>query len=113
MRPIQLILLVLLAALAWLYLSRLRSRLTHRLAIVLVSAAGVVLVLRPEWANELANALGVGRGADLLSYLGLMFFGFLWFQSFLRQRALERQITRLTRAIAIAQAEEPAMKSDI
>jgi hypothetical protein len=108
MRPIQLILILLLGALIWLYVSRLRSRLTHRLALLGVSAVGVVLILRPDWANEGANLLGVGRGADLLIYLGLMIFGFLWLQSFVRVRALEQQLTRLARAIAIAQAVPPS-----
>ena len=39
------------------------------LALVLLSVVGVPLVLFPESANQIANAVGVGRGADLLVYI--------------------------------------------
>ncbi|GEA89950.1 DUF2304 domain-containing protein [Cellulomonas cellasea] len=68
------------------------------LAFVLFAAASVLF---PEVWNALANAVGVGRGTDLLLYgLILAFLGYMA-TSYLRFRGLEAQITLLARRIAL------------
>lgn len=68
------------------------------LAFVLFAAASVLF---PEVWNTLANAVGVGRGTDLLLYgLILAFLGYMA-TSYLRFRGLESQITLLARRIAL------------
>lgn len=68
------------------------------LAFVLFAAASVLF---PAVWNALANAVGVGRGTDLLLYgLILAFLGYMA-TSYLRFRGLEAQITLLARRIAL------------
>ena len=52
----------------------------------------------------MARWLGIGRGADLVSYLaiGVMFVGF--FVTYVRLRALRRELTLLVRRVALHQA---------
>jgi len=71
------------------------------LAFVLFAMASVVV---PDVWNAIANALGVGRGTDLLLYvLVLVFLGYMA-SSYLRFRGLETQITQLARRIALDEA---------
>jgi small membrane protein len=107
MRPIQFILIILLAGLVWLYLSRLRSRLLDRLIVVLFGVIGVIMVLMPDATSTIAHYLGVGRGADLLLYLGLIGLTFVSFILFSRQREMQASITELARAIALQNARRP------
>ena len=68
---IQFILIPLLLLLLVMYFVRLRSRFFMRAIALLVGILGIVLVARPEWSTVVSQALGVGRGADLITYLGL------------------------------------------
>ena len=53
-----------------------RSRQVASLVFALVWLTGLVLLLQPELSTELAHAIGIGRGADLVLYfLSIMF---LW-----------------------------------
>ena len=56
-------------------------------------------------------AVGVGRGADLLSYLGLMGLSFLLVRLYIAHRALEAKLVDVVRALAIAQAHVPRPSS--
>lgn len=107
MTPIQLVLLLLLVAVAVVYFRRLRSRLFDRLLFIFIVVSGVAMVARPDWATEVANFFGVGRGADLVAYLGLSGLGLLWLGMYSRQRELEEKLTELARQLAILQAEQP------
>ncbi len=110
MRPIQFILIILLVGLVWLYLSRLRSRLVDRLIVVFFGVVGCVMVLLPDTTSTIAHWLGVGRGADLLLYLGLLGLTFVCFLLFSRQREMQASITELARAMAIQNARRPEEK---
>lgn len=64
-------------------------------------AAGLVVIWRPEATNLLANIFGIGRGADLVVYVAVIFlfcFGFLLALSVDR---LERQMTKLVQHQAL------------
>jgi hypothetical protein len=111
MTPIQ-ILLVLAAILVLLfYFNRLRSRLWDRVLFFLLAALAVIMVLRPDWANEIAHFLGVGRGADLLVYVGFTGLAFLWLGLYTRQREMDVRLTELARRLSILQAEKPKQRS--
>jgi hypothetical protein len=111
MTPIQ-ILLVLAAILVLLfYFNRLRSRLWDRVLFILLAALAVIMVLRPDWANEIAHFLGVGRGADLLVYVGFTGLAFLWLGIYTRQREMDGRLTELARRLSILQAEKPKQRS--
>lgn len=101
--------LVLLVALGLLfYQLKGRSRLLDRGIVFSIAAAGVILIVDPQLSMKIANALGVGRGVDLVIYLGMTGFAFLFLLIFSKLRALESQITSLVRTIAIQQAVDGA-----
>lgn len=73
----------------------------RRVALIAFVLFAVASVLFPNVWNALANAVGVGRGTDLLLYvLIVVFLGYLT-SSYLRFRGLESQITLLARRIAL------------
>lgn len=110
MRPIQLLLIVFAIVLAVLYFQRLRSRLLDRAIFFLIAVAAIIMVARPEWATEVAHFVGVGRGADLVAYLGISGLAFLWLRLYVRQRDMEAKLTELARQLAIKRAEKPKKK---
>ena len=66
-------------------------------------AAGVAIAV-PNIVQRVAEWLGIGRGADVVLYLFVL--AFLWVSFFFYSRCLrlEREITELTRHIAIRDA---------
>jgi hypothetical protein len=56
---------------------------------------------RPDAATIVARRLGVGRGADVVVYLALAAAFYLLFRLLARLEDHERQITRLTRELAL------------
>ena len=103
--PIKIILIIGLALLAVLCVLIIRNRLATRLFFMGQLVVGAVLVLFPGLANRAAALVGVGRGADLLLYLLVLAAyagGLLTLAKF---RRLERQLTILTRQLAIRDAE--------
>lgn len=74
-------------------------------ALLWISVAAVVL--RPETASFLARKLGVGRGADVVVYLSIIALFYLQFRLFGRLEDHERQITALTRALALKDLDAP------
>ncbi len=103
---------IVLPILAILFIERLlavgRGRGSRRVALlwaVLWLLAGVA-VAWPGLTKDIARAVGIGRGADLVMYLAIiaMFVGF--FLVYARMRRLEANITRLVRHIAIEGAQE-------
>lgn len=79
----------------------------RRLLLLAVFALGILTVIFPEITSELAEFVGVGRGTDLVLYaLVVVFVGNSLFTAG-RFRHHERDITRLARALAIAEAPHP------
>ncbi|MEX1246976.1 MAG: DUF2304 domain-containing protein [Anaerolineales bacterium] len=110
MTPIQWLLILVAAAIVVVYFNRLRTRLLDRLIFFVLAVVAIALVVQPEWANELAHYLGVGRGADLLVYVGFSGLAFLWLGLYTRQREMDVRLTDLARRIALLQAEKPKGK---
>ncbi len=102
----QVLLIVLLAGLA-LYLFRLRTTPRDRLLYVVMVGAAVPLVLFPDASNVVAHALGIGRGADLVFYLFIIFSLFHFATTASRIRQLERRLTTLVQDRALAAPELP------
>ncbi|RLP75996.1 DUF2304 domain-containing protein [Mycetocola tolaasinivorans] len=89
-----------------------RQLAVRRLTTLLLVLVAIFAVAFPDLINSLANLIGVGRGTDLLLYgLIVVFIGSSVTAS-RRYRQQEAQITDLARAVAIAQANHPAEKSD-
>lgn len=78
----------------------------RRLLMGLFVVIAVLSVLFPQWLTWIAQLIGVGRGADLVLYgLVLMFLAFVYTQ-YRRNLALQRQLTLLSRKIALIEAGE-------
>jgi len=79
----------------------------RRLAGVVFLGVGVLAIAFPHLTNGLAVFLGIGRGTDLLLYgLIIIFLGYV-VAAAAHTRRTDRQITDLTRALALAQAGSP------
>ena len=69
--------------------------------------AAAIAILRPSITIAIAHFLGIGRGADLVFYCGILGMLLGFFAVYVRIKRLESEITRLVRALAIRDAEEP------
>ena len=110
MKLIQPLLILLLVVFVLIYLARFRSRLLGRFIVLFVTGLGILMVILPSLADTFAHLLGlvgVGRGGDLITYLGLTGLIFLWLLLYIRLRDLNGQLTMLARAIAINTARSP------
>jgi len=85
-----------------------RRRLAPRAGIgwMLLWTASVVAIGKPELLVVIARILGIGRGADLVLYLSIIFVFVAVFLIYLRFKRLDDQITKLTRRIAIMSVED-------
>ena len=94
------------AAFLWLasYLSRVRTQGLTRIVAVIAALGGVLLVVFPALSVRLARLVGVTRGVDLVIYLSLVAFGFLWLQLATRMRELEARLAELVRQLALERA---------
>ena len=104
---IKIILLLGLLALLVLCLLLVKSRLATRLFFIAQFLVGAVLVINPDLAQRAAEAVGVGRGTDLILYLLVLLVYAGGIVVLAKFRRLERQITDLTRELALAKAPPP------
>ena len=77
----------------------------------LLWAGAAVTIFRPGVTGELAALFGIGRGADLVMYLGLLAGIVVTRYFYSRTRRLENLATELVRAEAIKNPKEPAVHS--
>ena len=82
----------------------------RRLFILVALLAGFVAVLFPNYTNEVASYLGIGRGADLLLYAFVVFSLFYVVHQYRRQLWQEKVTTDLARALTLAQADIEDLK---
>jgi hypothetical protein len=68
---------------------------------------GLLIVWRPDLASVAANAVGVGRGSDLLFYCWVMISFVFVVNLHLKQRETRALMTELVRHLAIANAVYP------
>jgi hypothetical protein len=66
--------------------------------------AGAVLFY-PRNTDELANRLGISRGVDVIVYMSITVLFYLAFRIYAALSKMEREVTRLVRAIALEQTE--------
>jgi hypothetical protein len=85
-----------------------RHQAIRRIFMLLFIVAAASSVFFPQIWTYAANAVGVGRGADLLLYfMVLTFLGFVA-TTYRRFRHIENDLTELARKLAILQAGDPA-----
>lgn len=63
--------------------------------------AASVIVLLPNSTSYVAEIVGVGRGADFVVYLSLIFIFFSIFRLLITVEKMKREITVLTRSLAL------------
>lgn len=81
-----------------------RHQAVRRLLLIGFVLLAATAVLFPRLLTQLAQALGVGRGADLLLYgLTVFFLGYVA-SSYRRMRQMEQQVTTLARELALRAA---------
>ena len=102
---IRILLIVGLAATGWLIFLR-RNRLPiHIMTVFLLLAAGGIAVVFPELTQQVAEFVGVGRGTDLVTYIAIVMVMFVLLHYYTKFVELQRQVTELTREIAILRTE--------
>ena len=97
MKIIQLILIPSFALLTVLYFRRFRSLLLDRMIVLGIGAVGILTVLFPQTTVAVAHLFGVGRGTDLVMYLGLTGLSFVCIILFSKVRTLEARLTEVAR----------------
>ena len=94
---------LLLAMLAYALVAARRTRVLAAL-IGLAAMAGLYFVWSPQSANQLAHAVGIGRGADLVFYIWVVLSMLVALNLHLRLKAQSELATRLARALALLEA---------
>jgi hypothetical protein len=107
MIPAQPILIGVLLAAVLLYFSRLRSKATDGLIVLVCFGCASVLIMRPNLATRIANMVGIGRGVDLIFYLSLPGLLMMIFLLFARTRETNAKLTVAVREYAIRDAQVP------
>jgi hypothetical protein len=70
----------------------------------LIWLAAAVAITRPDWVQEAAIWLGIGRGADVVLYLFVLAFLATTFLFYARQLRQQQEITQLVRHLALREA---------
>jgi hypothetical protein len=63
------------------------------------------VLVRPNISNQIAAMAGIGRGADMMLYLAILFLLFISATLYLRTKRLQLMIVELTRSIALLGVE--------
>ena len=108
MRPIQFVLIPLFGFLLILFWIRLKGQPLLRLLVGSVLGLAIVFTVFPDSSTWLAQKLGVGRGVDMVIYLGMtgLMAACLWL--YLRIQQLEQKLIRLSRDRAMEHAKSPS-----
>ncbi len=64
---------------------------------ILFWLAAIVAVWIPNSLTKLANFFGIGRGADLVLYLGIVLLFYFIFRLYVRMEKMEKNITKIVR----------------
>jgi hypothetical protein len=109
---IRVLLLAGLAAIGYLVFLRRNKLPFHIVTVFALLAAGGLAVLFPESTDQIANAVGVGRGVDLITYVLEVAVMFVLIHYYTKFVELQRQLTTLTREMAILRAELDKVRDD-
>ena len=108
---IQVLLIAAVGVTGWMMLrspSGARHQAGRRIVTLTFVIFAIVSIAVPAVISRIAHFVGVGRGTDLLLYVLVIAFLLQILSSFRRNAALERQITRLARRIAIDNTPDPS-----
>jgi hypothetical protein len=114
MTPFQIVAILVLAGVCGLTIRSIgRKRLTPLAGVfwLLVWLSGAIAIAWPTVTVEVAQLLGIKRGADLVSYLSVLAMLFGLFAVNVKIRRLESQITFLVRELALRNSDQ-AIRAD-
>lgn len=106
---IRVILLLALAAIGYFVFVRRQRLPVHVVLIFALLAMAGTFVLVPDITNKIANALGVGRGADLVNYVVQVSLFFIVIHYYTKFVDLEMKLTTVVRELAILRAQVGAV----
>jgi hypothetical protein len=75
--------------------------------LLIFAVAAVLSIFFPEILSRAAQVFGVGRGTDLVLYATIVSFFVFMSTTYQRFRHQETSLTKLSRRIAIDEAEKP------
>jgi hypothetical protein len=78
-----------------------RSLALRRIGLALILSAAVIGIALPGLVTAVANAVGVGRGADLVLYALVVVSVFVWVGVYRRLHDMEARFVALSRKIAL------------
>lgn len=84
------------------FVNRSRAILFERILIIFITLGGVYFVFFPENASKIAKLVGIGRGADLIFYLFIIFSWFWFTSTSAKMRRINRKLTEIVRASAVS-----------
>ena len=83
-----------------------RNRLPfHIMTVFLLIGAAAVAIIFPDVTQDAANLVGVGRGTDLVLYMSVVVVMFVLLHYYTKFVELQRQLTEVTRELAILRGE--------
>ena len=112
MISIKIILIIFLLVILRAFLVQESLVLTKRVVAFLMFLVLVSLVMFPKVSTCVANAVGIGRGVDLVFYFSHLFLLFLIVGLWRQSVVLMATITKLSRAIALQNANKPHNEND-
>ena len=98
---IKQILFVIILIVSIIYITRVRNFLIDRVILALLMLIGILFVIFPNFTSVIANAIGIGRGADLIFYLFIFSTLFIFFYLLSKMNKLNRDFTEFVRKDAI------------
>lgn len=113
MNLIQILLLIIIAGFIFKTAMALKKKKIHTVDFVMwfIFWLGVgAVVSYPRITQLIADFVGIGRGADLVVYLGMIALYFFFYQLLVKVKQLDEKITLLGREIAIKSALENSKK---
>jgi hypothetical protein len=102
---IRILLLVGLAATGWLVFLRRNKLPIHIMTVFVLIGMGALAIIFPDMTQNAADLVGVGRGADLVLYMSIVVVMFVLLHYYTKFVELQRQLTEVTRELAILRAE--------
>jgi hypothetical protein len=82
----------------------------RRMMTILFALTAVISILYPPLLQALANFVGIGRGTDLVLYAFIVSFLIFMASTYQRFRAQEVALTKLSRRIALKEADKPGLE---
>ena len=106
MTPIKILLALPLVLIILRFLPRLNDKTVYRVSLIFVALVGICLILFPDISNIVANKLGVGRGTDLVLYVGAVIFFISLIVLSSKLKKIEETQTEIIRQMTIEQGRK-------